>query len=132
MTPSRDGCRTIKRCRLIGPCGLFDSSLIPTSPLRRGYMFESARRRSKIALTLPAHAIRLRTDAGVRQSSGELNAMLRQVRMTARIAAMVCIAMNAAVHADTVNTVDGARLVGTIDKVTPKEITLKTSYAGTL
>ena len=58
--------------------------------------------------------------------------MLRQAGSAARVAVMICFAASAAVHADTVNTVDGARLVGTIDKVTPKEITLKTKYAGTL
>ena len=46
--------------------------------------------------------------------------------------AIVCIAIASGAYADTVNTLDGARLVGTIDKVTPKEIALKTTYAGKL
>ena len=58
--------------------------------------------------------------------------MLGRARAAASIAAGMCFAAIASVRADTVNTVDGARLVGTIDKVTPKEITLKTQYAGTL
>ena len=58
--------------------------------------------------------------------------MLGPARCAAWIAAWLCFASVASVRADTVNTVDGARLVGTIDKVTPKEITLKTKYAGML
>src|SRR5215468_4232082 len=58
--------------------------------------------------------------------------MVGQARSAAWIAAWVCFVSTASVRADTVNTIDGARLVGSIDKVTPKEITLKTKYAGTL
>jgi putative salt-induced outer membrane protein YdiY len=35
-------------------------------------------------------------------------------------------------YADVVTTVDGARLTGTINKITPKTVDLKTTYAGTL
>ena len=58
--------------------------------------------------------------------------MLGQMRLAAWIAAWVCFASSAPVFGDTINTIDGAHLVGTIDKVTPKEITFKTKYAGTL
>ncbi len=51
-------------------------------------------------------------------------------------AASICIILGTfaatAVNADVVTTTDGARLTGTIEKVTPKEVELKTSYAGTL
>ena len=52
--------------------------------------------------------------------------MFGQTRSAARIAALVCFVSNAPVFGDTINTIDGAHLVGTIDKVTPKEITFRT------
>ncbi len=42
------------------------------------------------------------------------------------------MALSALAHADVVTTIDGARLTGTINKITPKIVELKTTYAGTL
>ena len=55
-------------------------------------------------------------------------------RVRARAAFWLCVGLCAAVsaHADVVTTADGARLTGTIQKITPKAVELKTSYAGTL
>lgn len=55
-------------------------------------------------------------------------------RSAARAAAWICIASGALASAiataDVVTTTDGARLTGTINKITPKQIELKTAYAG--
>src|SRR4029434_4815977 len=54
-------------------------------------------------------------------------------RARVRAAFWLCVGLcSAAAHADVVNTVDGARLTGSIIKITPKIVELKTSYAGTL
>ena len=48
------------------------------------------------------------------------------------LAACICLVFGAFAHADVVTTLDGARLTGSIQKVTPKVVELKTTYAGTL
>ena len=50
----------------------------------------------------------------------------------ARMTVCALIMSGAAAHADVVTTIDGARLTGTIEKITPKAIELKTAYAGKL
>ena len=55
------------------------------------------------------------------------------LRARVKAAFWLCVGLcSAAAHADVVTTVDGARLTGTINKITPKVVELKTSYAGTL
>ncbi len=54
------------------------------------------------------------------------------VRASIRAALWASAGLCSAAYADVVTTVDGARLTGTINKVTPKEIELKTAYAGQL
>jgi putative salt-induced outer membrane protein YdiY len=55
-------------------------------------------------------------------------------RSVAREAAWICIVSGALASAfataDVVTTTDGARLTGTINKITPKQIELKTTWAG--
>ena len=58
--------------------------------------------------------------------------ILRHHRIVAGIAACVVILLSAFARADVVTTLDGAQLTGTILKITPKTIELKTTYAGTL
>lgn len=53
-------------------------------------------------------------------------------KIAASIAGLVAALLAVFAHADVVRTIDGARLTGTINKITPKAIVLKTSYAGTL
>ena len=57
----------------------------------------------------------------------------QRLRARARAVFWVCVGLGSAVaHADVVTTTDGARLTGTINKITPKIVELKTDYAGTL
>jgi len=51
-----------------------------------------------------------------------------------RIAAALtgCLCAVSPAYADVVTTIDGARLTGTVNKITPKTVELKTTYAGTL
>src|SRR3954465_710488 len=56
--------------------------------------------------------------------------MATSLRSSALFVTM-CMA-NGHAWADSVNTLDGAHLTGTIDKITPKTLELKTAYAGTL
>ena len=53
-------------------------------------------------------------------------------RIAASISVLVGAMLTVIAHADVVTTIDGARLTGTITKITPKAIELKTNYAGTL
>jgi putative salt-induced outer membrane protein YdiY len=53
-------------------------------------------------------------------------------RIHARLAACICLLAGLTAQADVVTTLDGAHLTGTIQKITPKAIELKTTYAGTL
>ncbi|MCX7064310.1 MAG: DUF481 domain-containing protein [Proteobacteria bacterium] len=52
--------------------------------------------------------------------------------IAASIVALLGALFTVNAHADVVTTIDGARLIGTINKITPKIIELKTTYAGTL
>ena len=54
------------------------------------------------------------------------------LRASVRAVLWASAGLCSAAYADVVTTVDGARLTGTIEKVTPKEIELKTAYAGKL
>jgi hypothetical protein len=56
----------------------------------------------------------------------------QHLRACARAAFWVGIGLCSAAHADIVTTVDGARLTGSIVKITPKAVELTTTYAGTL
>src|SRR4030095_6965813 len=58
--------------------------------------------------------------------------MARHHRITAALAVCLQLSVTCAVHADIITTLDGARLVGTINKITPKNVELKTAYAGVL
>ena len=51
---------------------------------------------------------------------------------TLSIATVALTLLCGAPRADVVTTSDGARLVGTVQKITPKQLELKTSYAGVL
>jgi hypothetical protein len=53
----------------------------------------------------------------------------QRFRARARAVFWVCVGLCSAVaHADVVTTVDGARLTGSINKITPKIVELKTDY----
>jgi hypothetical protein len=56
----------------------------------------------------------------------------KHYRITAAFAVCLLLSVTSAAHADVITTLDGARLVGTIEKITPKEVELKTAYAGVL
>jgi len=57
---------------------------------------------------------------------------MTRLAASAAALALVAIVASATALADVVTTSDGARLTGTIQKITPKTIELKTTYAGTI